>query len=148
MTKGCDEARPGEATPRRVVETRPVSQTAPHLHQQFTTELPPLQAIHIADFLPRVVENAIPARYLRQLTGLSDRDLRRQIQRERLAGAPILSDNISGYFLPANDLERQQFVQSMRCRAKEIQAVAAAVEAGTSDLSLTWWRNVGDFSTK
>lgn len=92
MTKGCDEARPGEATPRRVVETRPVSQTAPHLHQQFTTELPPLQAIHIADFLPRVVENAIPARYL-----------------------------------------RQQFVQSMRCRAKEIQAVAAAVEAGTSE---------------
>ena len=87
----------------------------------------------ISSLLMHGADHALPLRQLKQMTGLPGRDLRRQIQRERLAGAPILSDNISGYFLPANDLERQQFVQSMRCRAKEIQAVAAAVEAGTSE---------------
>lgn len=127
MTKGCDEARPGEATPRRVVETRPVSQTAPHLHQQFTTELPLLQAIHIADFLPHGAENAIPGRHLLQLTGLSDRDLRRQIETARLDGTPILSGE-HGYFLAENQREVTRFVASMRRRAKRIQAVAAAVE--------------------
>lgn len=109
------------------METRPVSQTAPHLHQQFTTELPLLQAIHIADFLPHGAENAIPGRHLLQLTGLSDRDLRRQIETARLDGTPILSGE-HGYFLAENQREVTRFVASMRRRAKRIQAVAAAVE--------------------
>lgn len=72
----------------------------------------------------------MPLRHLVQITGLPGRDLRRRIQAERLSGVPILSDNISGYFLPADDQERRRFVQSMRSRAKEIEATAAAVERG------------------
>lgn len=89
-----------------------------------------VRQIQISDFLLQGAENAIPRRHLRQLIGLSDRDLRRRIQEERLAGIPILSDNASGYFLPLDEEEKQRFIRSMRGRAQEIQAVAAAVEAG------------------
>ena len=82
----------------------------------------------IADLLMHGADHALPLRQLKEMTGLPGRDLRRQIQRERRAGVPILSDNVSGYFLPASDLERQRFVQSMRGRAREIEAIAAAVE--------------------
>lgn len=73
-------------------------------------------------------ENAVSLRHLEQMTGLPNRYLRRRIQEERLSGVPILSDNVSGYYLPADDQERQRFVRSMRGRAKEIETVAAAVE--------------------
>lgn len=126
------KSRPGDCSTRTAVENGTASQTAHTSNVDSTTHSGGGQ-IQIADLLMHGADHALPLRQLKQMTGLPGRDLRRQIQRERLAGAPILSDNISGYFLPANDLERQQFVQSMRCRAKEIQAVAAAVEAGTSE---------------
>ncbi len=50
------------------------------------------------------------------------------IQSERLRGIPILSDNISGYYLAADVQEQEKFIRSMRGRAAEIEAVAAAVE--------------------
>lgn len=88
-----------------------------------------VRQIQVSDFLLRGAENAAPRRHLRQMTGLTDRDLRRRIQEERLAGTPILSSNTAGgYYLPADDLERQEFIRSMRGRAREIEAVAAAVE--------------------
>lgn len=90
--------------------------------------------IQISGYLLAGAKNAIPRRHLQQLIGLSDRELRRRIQEARLAGCPILSDNQSGYYLPADDLERTRFVRSMRSRAREIEAVAAAVE-GTREMS-------------
>ena len=45
-------------------------------------------------------ENAIPTRTLVKLTGLSVRDLRAQVAREREAGALILAKGDGGYFLP------------------------------------------------
>lgn len=87
-----------------------------------------VRQIQVSDFLFHGAENAVPRCHLRQLTGFSDRELRRRIQEERLSGIPILSDNMSGYYLPADEFERRRFVCSMRGRAKEIQAVAAAVE--------------------
>lgn len=89
--------------------------------------------IQVSDFLMRGVENATPRRHLRQLTGFSDRDLRRRIQEERQRGFPILSDNEHGYFLPADAEERARFVRSMRSRAKEIESVATAVEEAEID---------------
>lgn len=126
------KSRPGDCSTRTATENGTACETA-HDSTQNDTTFHGGGQIQIADLLMHGADHALPLRQLKQMTGLPGRDLRRQIQRERLAGAPILSDNISGYFLPANDLERQQFVQSMRCRAKEIQAVAAAVEAGTSE---------------
>lgn len=49
------------------------------------------------------------------------------IAAERLHGVPVLSDNSSGYFLPGDEIERAQFVRSMRHRAGEILRVADAV---------------------
>lgn len=50
------------------------------------------------------------------------------IAAERRAGAAILSNNQTGYYLPANEEEKARFVRSMRHRAKEILCAADAVE--------------------
>ena len=126
------KSRPGDCSTRTATETGTTCETASS-PAFYDTMFRAGGQTGISSLLMHGADHALPLRQLKQMTGLPGRDLRRQIQRERLADAPILSDNISGYFLPANDLERQQFVQSMRCRAKEIQAVAAAVEAGTSE---------------
>lgn len=82
----------------------------------------------IADLLHPGVENAIPRRDLMTMTGLPDRVLRRQIEAERRAGIPILSDNSSGYFLPASAAERDRCVKSLRSRPAEIGMTADAIE--------------------
>ena len=63
-----------------------------------------------------------------RLTGEDQRTVRKMIHEERRLGVPILSDNISGYFLPSSQQEREACVQSLRHRAKEILAAAAAIE--------------------
>ena len=55
------------------------------------------------------------------------------IQAERLRGIPILADNKSGYYLPSNDAEKADFVQSMRHRADEIHRAAEAVDKAVVD---------------
>lgn len=82
----------------------------------------------IANLLNYGQNGAIPLGHLCTITGLDSRTVRQMIASERLHGVPILSDNVSGYFLPANDGEREQFVRSMRHRAKEIMRAADAVE--------------------
>lgn len=82
----------------------------------------------ISDFLGHGQNAAVPLRHLKDLAGLTGREVRRMIQAERLRGVPILSDNISGYYLAADAHERERFIKSMRGRASEIEAVAAAVE--------------------
>ena len=84
----------------------------------------------IADYLNRGQGNAVPLRQLVAITGLDNRSVRKQIAEERKSGTPILSDNASGYYLPGNDMERAQFVRSMRSRAREILKAASAVEKG------------------
>lgn len=82
----------------------------------------------VSGYLSAGIENGLLLRELSALTGLSTREVRRQIQRERLAGVPILSDNQNGYYLAGDDLEVARFVRSMRHRAREILKVANAVE--------------------
>lgn len=86
--------------------------------------------IKIADYLSHGQENAIPRRELERLTSMDGRTVRLMIERERLAGVPILSDNSTGYYLPGNEGERERFVRSMRHRAQEIERAAEAVERG------------------
>ena len=88
----------------------------------------------VYDLLPVGEENAISRSDLAALIGLDDRTLRNQIQRERLAGAPILSSNQhSGYFRPANTAETERFIRSMTGRGYEIIAVARAIESTLLD---------------
>lgn len=82
----------------------------------------------ITDLLSRGQANAVPLRDLEGITGLDGRTVRAMISAERRAGAAILSDNMTGYYLPANEDEKARFVRSMRHRAKEILCAADAVE--------------------
>lgn len=82
----------------------------------------------IANLLSHGQQNAVPLRDLAGMTGLDGRSVRLMIQAERLAGVPILSDNSTGYYLPANDGETDRFVRSMRNRAREIMRVAEAIK--------------------
>lgn len=86
------------------------------------------QPFRIADLLHPGAENAISRRDLMVITGLSDRELRLMIEAERRQGIPILSDNTHGYFLPGDSAERDRCVRSLRRRAGEIEATAAAIE--------------------
>ena len=83
----------------------------------------------ISDFLRIGQANAVNLRYLRDITGLKGREIRRLIQKERLEGIPICADNVAGYYLPANDFEKMRCARSMRHRAAEIDAAASAIES-------------------
>ena len=74
-------------------------------------------------------ENALRLSDLVQLLDWPERDVRREIQFERLHGVPILSNNVDGYFLPGTEEERAACVRSLRGRAREILDVANAIEA-------------------
>lgn len=82
----------------------------------------------ISDLLHEGAENGTTLTELVQLTGEDERFIRRRIQRERKSGKLILSDNQSGYFLPATEDEVKRFIRSMSRRAREISAVAVVAE--------------------
>lgn len=82
----------------------------------------------IAALVPIGSSRAISLRRLAEMAGLSERETRRAIQRERLRGISICSDNLTGYFLAETDAERAAFCRSMRHRARQILQVVRAVE--------------------
>ena len=89
----------------------------------YTTDAGPISRL-----LSHGRENAVPLRHLTAMTKLDGRTVRAMIAEERLAGAPILADNSTGYFLPASEDEKAQFIRSMKHRAKEIERVAEDIE--------------------
>ena len=89
----------------------------------YTTDAGPISRL-----LSHGRENAVPLRHLTAMTKLDGRTVRAMIAEERLAGAPILADNSTGYFLPASEDEKEQFIRSMKHRAKEIERAAEAIE--------------------
>lgn len=83
----------------------------------------------IADHLLPGRENAVSRQALVGRLGVSERDLRRRVERERLEGAPILtSTEVGGYYLPASPDDTARFVASMRSRGVKTLQVAQAVE--------------------
>ena len=99
----------------------------------------------ISDLLHTGSENGMTLTELVQLTGEDERSIRRSIQRERKAGKLILSNNQSGYFLPASADEVRRFIRSMSRRAREISTVAVVAEdvlaRMTGQESLEGWHN-------
>ena len=85
------------------------------------------KAGQIYKLLRQGAENAASRRYLANLTGLRERDLRRLIERERRAGIPILSNARDGYYLPADAEEVRRFLKSMYRRADSIRTTADAI---------------------
>lgn len=96
--------------------------------QQYSTGQ--TQKTSIYDLLPVGAENAVSRRELSALTGIEDRQLRRQIAKERRAGALILSSSEinGGYFKAASREELRRYVRSMQSRCKEILAVIHTAE--------------------
>lgn len=72
--------------------------------------------------------NAVPLRQLTAMTGRDERVVRAQIERERRAGALIVSDNVAGYWLADNAADVKRFCQSMRGRAQQIITTSEALE--------------------
>ena len=72
------------------------------------------QHTEVSGLLHTGERNAVTARDLAIITGLSIRDVTLQIARERQAGAVILSSG-KGYFLPSSEDEILHFVNAMRC---------------------------------
>ena len=93
-----------------------------------TTPTAPGQVVHIADFLSHGPENGVTLHHLEKLTDLPGREVRRMIERERRAGALIISDNRCGYWLADDPAEAQRFARSMLHRSREIAKTARAVE--------------------
>lgn len=121
------KARPGEATPRRAKMEAGTGQATTSTSNS-TTGGTTGQAVHIADFLSYGSENGVTLRHLEKLADLPGREVRRQIERERRAGALIISDNQHGYFLTDDPAEAQRFARSMQHRAREILRTARAIE--------------------
>mgnify|MGYP000129756359 FL=1 len=82
----------------------------------------------VSDLLHEGAENGTTLTELVQLTGEDERSIRRRIQMERKSGKLILSDNQSGYFLPASEYEVRRFIRSMSSRAHEIMTVTCVAE--------------------
>ena len=125
MTKN-EKARSIVAATEQATETAAYSSAAISRADSNTTML--VRQAAIADLLCRGQQNAIPLRDLCNMIGLDGRTVRSMIAAERLKGAPILSDNANGYYMPANAEEKARFVRSMRHRASEILRAAKAVE--------------------
>ena len=82
----------------------------------------------IEKLLSHGAENAVTLQHLVKLTELPARQVRQQIQAERLQGIPILADNEHGYYLPETQEDVELFYKSMLHRAAEITRVATAVK--------------------
>ena len=87
----------------------------------------------ITDYLPTGKENAIPSKTLAEILGFDTvRELQKAIERERQAGAVILSTCTEGggYFLPATETEIREFIRTLSNRAKNTRrSMESALDA-------------------
>lgn len=90
-------------------------------------------------------ENAIPSKALAEALGFrSVRDLQKAVERERAAGAVILSDPCGGgYYLSDDPDELRRFTRTLNSRAKNTvkaaQSAQMALDAATGQDSIEGW---------
>ena len=85
--------------------------------------------LKLTDFLSVGEENALTAKTLSKYLGLSERDITIHINALRKQGTLICSNTQSGFWLPADDRDIEQFVRQMQGRIKDMQkAMKPAVE--------------------
>ena len=124
------KTRSSVAAPERAMETGTTGQLASTSTDNDTITRRGGQGKTISKLLLEGAQNGLHLHDLVRITGWTEREVRQQIHHERRGGAPILSDNLNGYFLPADEQERAACVRSLRHRAKEILAAADAIERG------------------
>lgn len=77
------------------------------------------KTFEIMEILPEGKNNAISAEALTRILQLrSKRELQKRIERERKAGALILSSTTGGYYTSHNPAEVAEFVRTLESRAK------------------------------
>lgn len=122
------KTRSSVAAPEQAKETAPASRADTTSIYNDTMTRHGGQGKTISKLLLEGAQNGLHLHDLVRITGWTEREVRQQIHHERRGGAPILSDNLNGYFLPADEQERAACVRSLRHRAKEILAAADAIE--------------------
>lgn len=125
--KDIKKSRPGDCSTRTAAETGTACETASSSISNDITAAE-VRQIKIADRLSHGAENGINLHHLEKMTGLSGREVRREIERERRSGELIISDNRHGYFLTDDPAEAKRFARSMKRRADQIIKTAQAVE--------------------
>ena len=128
--RNSKKARPDAATSRQAKQGNHWASGNPY--GQSNTQTTGRQ-FKIAALLMVGKENGLRLSDLVRLLDWPERDVRREIQFERLHGVPILSDCQNGYFLPETEEERAACVRSLRGRAQEILSVADAISAAEVD---------------
>lgn len=85
--------------------------------------------LKLTDYLSVGEENAITCKQLSKYLGLSERDITIQINALRKKGELVCSNTQSGFWLPADDRDIEQFVRQMQGRIKDMQrAMKPAIE--------------------
>ena len=83
----------------------------------------------LTDYLSVGEQNAITCKQLSKYLGLSERDITIQINALRKKGELICSNTQSGFWLPADARDIEQFVRQMQGRIKDMQrAMKPAIE--------------------
>lgn len=126
VQKDSKKARPDGGASERAAGCNRAGQQS---HTQYSTAHDE-KARTIYDLLPTGAENAVSRRQLSAMTGIPDRQLRRQIAEERRAGALILSSSETngGYYRAASRAELLRYVRSMQSRSREILTVIRTAE--------------------
>ena len=125
-----ENARPVAATTERAGETAALGGTSISLSNSITKQNEKQGKIEA--LLGRGSENRITTGELVILAGLrSARELQAEIERERAAGALILSSSSGGYYLPSDDpaqarQEIERFVATVHARALNTQRTLRA----------------------
>lgn len=99
----------------------------------------------VRDSLRYGKENAIPSKILARVLGFNSvRELQKQIEWERAAGAVILSDSHGGGYYLSNDPEElRRFTQTLNARARNTaKAAISAQRAYNEAMGQTWIEEV------
>lgn len=120
-------ARPAGGTAERAKETAAFSEAVISCNHSITDGAE-RQPGFIAGLLLYGPENGQTLRDLVHITQWPERAIRKEIEVERRAGALIMSDNRSGYYLTNDPAEAKRFARSMHHRAAQIRQTATAVE--------------------
>lgn len=121
-----EKARPTATTVERAGRETACGARFPH--SNCTTGGIDRQPGFIAGLLLYGPENGQTLRDLVHITQWPERAIRKEIEVERRAGALIMSDNRSGYYLTNDPAEAKRFARSMLHRSREIARTARAVE--------------------
>ena len=118
-----ENARSTAATVKRA-EAAVFSGAAASFFGEHST-LSDVRQVAVADVLPHGAGNAVDGQTLATAMGFkSVRELSRQIQRERLAGAPIcaaVSGDSRGYYLTDEPAELRRYISALDRRLREVR---------------------------